>query len=142
MTVRFEFDLDDVDAENLIDCIRDAQLRAQEIALGEAGFESTPPDYLEWWKKRAAYLGELADKVAKSSKRIEKQILDNRVLYDKYRGMRTMTALRVHVAATKYAQHPLPLALKFDKLDRCLDNAKTYDSRAVLRALHTALMSK
>jgi hypothetical protein len=69
--VKFEFVLDDVDAENLLACIREQQIKSLEAA--QVATATDQPDdgkwLASWHKKRAAYLSDLAEKVAKGSSR-------------------------------------------------------------------------
>jgi hypothetical protein len=57
--VRFEFTLDDVDAENLISILNDEKCRALEKA-----FDS------DWYKAHAAYLEDLKQKVLAGNTRV------------------------------------------------------------------------
>ncbi len=57
--VRFEFTLDDVDAENLISILNDERVRALEKALDN-----------DWYKAHATYLEDLKQKVLVGNTRV------------------------------------------------------------------------
>jgi hypothetical protein len=57
--VRFEFTLDDVDAENLISILNDERVRALEKALDS-----------DWYKAHATYLEDLKQKVLVGNTRV------------------------------------------------------------------------
>jgi hypothetical protein len=57
--IRFEFTLDDVDAENLISILNDERVRALEKALDS-----------DWYKAHAAYLEDLKQKVLAGNTRV------------------------------------------------------------------------
>lgn len=75
MAVKFEFILDDVDAENLISIINEARHRAQRDAVK---FEAQHPTQVAeanaaWFRRHAVYLGELKQKITAGSSRADEE---------------------------------------------------------------------
>ena len=69
MTVRFEFEMSDVDAENLLNVLQSARTRAMAdagrcLAKGDEGLAG-------WLNQHADYLAELKNTVATGSTRVE-----------------------------------------------------------------------
>ena len=69
MTVRFEFELSDTDAENLLDILRREQVRSlheasQSIAKGRE-------KQADWFNSHADYVNELRNKVLSGNTRVE-----------------------------------------------------------------------
>lgn len=69
MTVRFEFEMSDVDAEYLIDMLRSAKTRA----LHEAGkcIAAGREKHADWFNRHADYLDRLRATVSGGSTRVE-----------------------------------------------------------------------
>ena len=69
MTVRFEFEMSDVDAEYLIDVLRSAKTRA----LYEAGkcIAAGREKHADWYNRHADYLDNLRATVSGGSTRVE-----------------------------------------------------------------------
>lgn len=63
--VKFEFTVEDADAENLMQILRDEEWRMRDkaIDLCHAGHE-------EWYQQQAAYLKNLREKIAKSRTKV------------------------------------------------------------------------
>lgn len=75
MAVKFEFILDDVDAENLISIIDNARQHAERDAFK---FESQHPTQVSeanatWYRRHAVYLGELKQKITAGSSRADEE---------------------------------------------------------------------
>jgi len=65
MSVRFEFELSDEEAQDLVDILTNAKLGAL-----DRSYHDDNPLHREWWRLRAPYLLALAEKVAKGSRRV------------------------------------------------------------------------
>jgi hypothetical protein len=66
MTVRFSFVLSDVDAENLINIVRDDYLRTKEMAQREKD-----PAIADWYRKNAEYVDGIRKVMVAGSSRVE-----------------------------------------------------------------------
>ncbi len=66
MSVKFEFVLEDADAEALIDILESARLRAFENAM----FSGKSLAEQVWWKKHSQYLAVLKRQILQGNKRV------------------------------------------------------------------------
>lgn len=66
MTVRFQFTLSDIDAENLINIVRDDYLRTLEMARREKD-----PAIADWYRRNAEYVDGIRKIMVDGTSRIE-----------------------------------------------------------------------
>lgn len=73
MTVKFEFTVSDVDAENIIGIMREAALKAQ-LAVDrytDPHLSATDQANRAWWIAHHKYLSALADRMAAGTTRVQ-----------------------------------------------------------------------